>query len=181
MNDSASRHTDRAPGPTVVIVVDDPTQLPADLPSLVGYLQHLAWPNGPPNIQIVAAKHDQRSPGSPFIERRKRTSDRRQYKRLVAPDADAATSTEPGTTPAPPGSPTVDRRHPCTDREREIVDLLRRGLTNKQIAHQLGIMEETVKKHLQHIYDKFGVRRRALVMLGQVASRPYSDRDPAFP
>jgi DNA-binding CsgD family transcriptional regulator len=170
MNDPASRHTDRARGPTVVIVVDDTVQLPADLPSLVGHLQHLAWPNGPPSIEIVAAKHDQRPPGSPFIERRQRTSDRRQYKRLVAPDADATTSTEPGTPPPLPDSPTVNRRQPCTDREREIVELLRCGMTNKQIAQQLGIVEETVKKHLQHVYDKFGVRRRALVMLGQVGA-----------
>ena len=171
MDDSTSRHTDRARGPTVVIVVDDPTQLPADLAPLIGHLQRLTWPNGPPSIEIVAAKHDQRQPGSPFIERRKRMSDRRQYTRLVAPDIDAATHTEPGTPLPLPGSPTVDRRHPCTDREREIVDLLRRGMTNKQIAHQLGIVEETVKKHLQHVYDKFGVRRRALVMLGQVGAR----------
>ena len=99
MNDSASRHTDRARGPTVVIVVDDPTQLPADLAPLVGHLQHLTWPNGPPSIQIVAGKTCQRTPGSPFIERRKRMSDRRQYTRLVAPDADDATNTEPGTPP----------------------------------------------------------------------------------
>ena len=171
MNDPASRHSDRARGPTVVIVVDDPTQLPADLGPLVGHLQHLTWPNGPPSIEIVTAKHDQSAPGSPFIERRKRMSDRRQYKRLVAPDASAATSTEPSTPPPLPGSPTVDRRHPCTDREREIVELLRCGMTNKQIAQKLGIVEETVKKHLQHVYDKFGVRRRALVMLGHVGAR----------
>ena len=171
MNDPASRHTDRARGPTVVIVVDDPTQLPADLGPLVGHLQHLTWPYGPPSFEIVTAKHDQSAPGSPFIERRKRMSDRRQYKRLVAPDASAATSTEPSTPPPLPGSPTVDRRHPCTDREREIVELLRCGMTNKQIAQQLGIVEETVKKHLQHVYDKFGVRRRALVMLGHVGAR----------
>ena len=90
---------------------------------------------------------------------------------MVAPNVDAATSTEPDTPPRLPDSPTVDRPHPCTDREREIVDLLRRGMTNKQIAQQLGIVEETVKKHLQHVYDKFGVRRRALVMLGQVSAR----------
>ena len=175
MNDPDSRHTDRARGPTVVIVVDDPTELPGELAPLLRHLQCFAGPNGPPSIEIVAAKHDQRPPGSPFIERRKRMSDRRQYTRLIAPDADAATSTDPCTPPLLPGSPTVERRHPCTDREREIVDLLRHGMTNKQIAQQLGIMEETVKKHLQHIYDKFGVRRRALVALGQV------DRNPAFP
>jgi len=171
MNDPDSRHTDRARGPTVVIVVDDPTQLPADLAPLVGHLQRLTWPNGPPSIEIVAAKHDQSAPGSPLTERRKRVSDRRQYTCLVAPDAGAATSTISGTPPPLPGSPTLDRRRPCTDREREIIDLLRRGMTNKQIAHQLGIMEETVKKHLQHVYDKFGVRRRALVMLSQVGAR----------
>jgi len=130
----------------------------------------LPWPKGPPNIKIVAEKHDKRTPGSPFIERRKRMSDRRQYTRLVAPEADDATNTEPGTPPPLVGSPTVDRRHPCTDREREIVELLRCGMTNKQIAQRLGIVEETVKKHLQHVYDKFGVRRRALVMLGHVGA-----------
>ena len=53
-----------------------------------------------------------------------------------------------------------------TTREREIVRLVRQGLTNKQIGHELGIVEDTVKKHLQHIYDKIGVRRRSLLMLG---------------
>ena len=45
--------------------------------------------------------------------------------------------------------------------------LVKQGLTNKQIGRQLGIVEETVKKHLQHIYDKIGVRRRALLVLAQ--------------
>jgi DNA-binding NarL/FixJ family response regulator len=38
-------------------------------------------------------------------------------------------------------------------------------MTNKQIAQTLGIEEDTVKKHLQHVYDKLAVRRRALVMI----------------
>lgn len=60
---------------------------------------------------------------------------------------------------------------PFTRREREIVVLIRRGMTNKQIGQELGIVEDTVKKHLQHIYDKIGVRRRSLLALG---SRPGS-------
>jgi DNA-binding CsgD family transcriptional regulator len=36
-------------------------------------------------------------------------------------------------------------------------------MTNKQIARELGIVEDTVKKHLQHIYDKIGVRRRRVL------------------
>jgi len=55
---------------------------------------------------------------------------------------------------------------PFTAREREIVLLVRQGMTNKQIGHELGIVEDTVKKHLQHIYDKIGVRRRSVLAMG---------------
>lgn len=55
----------------------------------------------------------------------------------------------------------------CTSREREILELVRRGRTNKEIARELGIMEDTVKKHLQHVYTKLGVRRRALLIVNQ--------------
>lgn len=54
-----------------------------------------------------------------------------------------------------------------TKREEQIVAYLRQGYTNKQIAQQLDIMEDTVKKHLQHVFGKLGVRRRALVVLRQ--------------
>lgn len=50
-------------------------------------------------------------------------------------------------------------------RELQVVALLRRGYLNKQIAHELGIREDTVKKHLQSVFAKLGVHRRALVML----------------
>jgi len=59
----------------------------------------------------------------------------------------------------------------CTAREQQIVQLLMQGMTNKAIAQQLGIMEDTVKKHLQHIYDKLGVRRRAL-LIARAAANP---------
>ncbi len=48
-----------------------------------------------------------------------------------------------------------------TDREREIVDLLSCGLTNKDIARQIGISDKTVKTHVQHILNKCSVSRRA--------------------
>ena len=53
-----------------------------------------------------------------------------------------------------------------TQRERQILRLIVGGQSNKQIGRELGIVEDTVKKHLQHIYDKIGVRRRALLALG---------------
>lgn len=52
-----------------------------------------------------------------------------------------------------------------TPRELQVVALLRRGCINKEIARELGIMEDTVKKHLQSVFAKLGVRRRALVAL----------------
>jgi DNA-binding CsgD family transcriptional regulator len=49
-------------------------------------------------------------------------------------------------------------------REREVVDLVMRGASTKQIAATLYIAEYTVQAHLSHIFDKVGVRgRRALV------------------
>jgi DNA-binding NarL/FixJ family response regulator len=50
-------------------------------------------------------------------------------------------------------------------REQEVVELVRQGLTNKEIARQLHIMEDTVKKHLQNVFAKLGVHRRTLVAL----------------
>jgi DNA-binding NarL/FixJ family response regulator len=52
-----------------------------------------------------------------------------------------------------------------THREQQIVDLVRCGCTNKEIASQLGVMEDTVKKHMQSVFRKLGVHRRALVAL----------------
>jgi DNA-binding CsgD family transcriptional regulator len=57
----------------------------------------------------------------------------------------------------------------CTARERQTLALLLLGMTNKQIAQDLRIAEDTVKKHLQHIYRKVGVHRRALLMIGSGA------------
>jgi DNA-binding CsgD family transcriptional regulator len=49
-------------------------------------------------------------------------------------------------------------------REREVVELVVRSATTKQIAAALHITEPTVQDHLSHIFDKVGVRgRRALV------------------
>ena len=51
-----------------------------------------------------------------------------------------------------------------SSREREIVDLVVRGVSNRQIAATLYISEYTVQDHLSNIFDKVGVRgRQALV------------------
>jgi DNA-binding CsgD family transcriptional regulator len=65
----------------------------------------------------------------------------------------------------------------CTARERQTLALLLLGMTNKQIAQDLRIAEDTVKKHLQHIYRKVGVHRRVLLMIDDRAHRPSSAAD----
>ena len=50
-----------------------------------------------------------------------------------------------------------------TTRERQVLDLLADGWTAAHIARYLRISPATVRKHLEHIYDKVGVRDRLLV------------------
>ncbi len=47
-----------------------------------------------------------------------------------------------------------------TARERELVELVSRGLRNRDIATQLGVTEGTVKVYLHGIFEKFGVENR---------------------
>lgn len=50
---------------------------------------------------------------------------------------------------------------PPTAREGEVLRLLSRGLSNKQIARELQISEHTVKFHISSLYAKLGVANRA--------------------
>lgn len=47
-----------------------------------------------------------------------------------------------------------------SDRERQIAFLVARGMKNKDIGAELGISENTVKRHLQSIFSKTGARDR---------------------
>ncbi|MYT69528.1 response regulator [Streptomyces sp. cg28] len=58
-------------------------------------------------------------------------------------------------TPAAPADETLSAR------EREVLVLVARGTSNKEIARELFISEATVKTHLTHIYGKLGVKDRA--------------------
>lgn len=48
-----------------------------------------------------------------------------------------------------------------TDREKEVLQLVANGVSNREAATALFIGEASIKTHLQHIYDKLGVRDRA--------------------
>jgi DNA-binding NarL/FixJ family response regulator len=49
---------------------------------------------------------------------------------------------------------------PLTRREREVFDLMRQGMTNREIARSMWIEESTVKVHVRHILRKFSARSR---------------------
>jgi two-component system response regulator DesR len=52
-------------------------------------------------------------------------------------------------------------RAPLSDREREVLDLIGRGATNREIASRLYLSPHTVKDHTSSLYRKLGVRNRA--------------------
>jgi two-component system nitrate/nitrite response regulator NarP len=54
---------------------------------------------------------------------------------------------------------------PLTRRERELVELVRQGLRNRDIAAELGVTEGTVKVYLHAIFDKFRVESRTELAL----------------
>jgi DNA-binding NarL/FixJ family response regulator len=54
-----------------------------------------------------------------------------------------------------PGGP------PLSDREREVLDLIASGATNREIAAQLYLSPHTIKEHTSSLYRKLAVRNRA--------------------
>jgi DNA-binding CsgD family transcriptional regulator len=54
---------------------------------------------------------------------------------------------------------------PLTAREREVLEWLAAGKTDRQIAEILGMSPRTVQKHLQHIYEKLGVETRTAAVM----------------
>jgi DNA-binding NarL/FixJ family response regulator len=60
-------------------------------------------------------------------------------------------------------------------REQEVLDTLLENLTNKEIASKFNISERTVKFHVSNLLSKFGVRRRADLILLCYQQRQASD------
>jgi DNA-binding NarL/FixJ family response regulator len=57
------------------------------------------------------------------------------------------------------------RRVSLSPRESQLVGMLARGLKNKEMSHELGITEGTVKVYLSHLFTKAGARDRFAMAL----------------
>src|SRR3954451_7514932 len=55
---------------------------------------------------------------------------------------------------------TIPEVEKLTSREREILELLSEGLSNKEIAQSVGLSSDTIRWHLRHVYNKLHVRSR---------------------
>ena len=59
--------------------------------------------------------------------------------------------------------PRTRRQRPAglSEREIEVLRLLARGLSNRDMAESLFLSQDTIKHHIQHVYDKIGLSTRA--------------------
>ncbi|CAL8967767.1 Transcriptional regulatory protein LiaR [Propionicimonas sp. T2.31MG-18] len=80
---------------------------------------------------------------------------------VIAPSATRRLLAHVAANPSAPGPDPVDPRlATLTDREREVLELIARGLSNAEISSSLYLSETTVKTHVRRVLAKLGVRDR---------------------
>ena len=94
-------------------------------------------------IQAVRAMHQGKTQLHPDVARRLMTAFA-QVKPTLPPKTD----------------PIQQELAGLTAREREVLDLIARGLTNREIAEKMVISEKTVKTHVSNLLDKLGLEDR---------------------
>ncbi len=125
----------------------------AGIPSLV-----VSGTATPPDIERAYAEH------GIFAYLEKQAFDRRAFLRTVA-EAQMANQT---------GS----ELDGLTDREREVLELLARGMTNKEIAEALVITTNTVKRHLKAIFEKLEIHTRAAAAAKAISAGVPAEQSP---
>src|SRR6516165_2912233 len=103
--------------------------------------------------RLIAARRSGRTPSAPGVPlaylRRLQAAFRPRDERAVPPQVIPA---------AEVGAPEL--AEPLTDRELQVLALLAAGISNQQIASELVVALETVKKHVSHILGKLGAANR---------------------
>jgi len=73
-----------------------------------------------------------------------------------------------------------------TDREKQVLEMLKLGMVNKQIAKRMGISESTVKFHVGSLLKKYGAKNSKHLMLSalkglapsEIPDAPINDAEP---
>jgi len=79
-------------------------------------------------------------------------------------DSPAVVFLVPEAKPVAIDSAALTRRFALTGAQMKVVERLCHGLTNREIANELGLSVETVRKHVATIFDKTGVNTRSAVV-----------------
>jgi DNA-binding NarL/FixJ family response regulator len=128
---------EQAPASRVIVLtsfLDDERLLPAIQAGAAGYLLKNAAPAE--LARAIRAAHDGEAVLDPTVAAR--------VIRAISEGRTAATNQE----------------DQLTRREREVLELIAHGRSNKRIAYELGISEKTVKTHVGHVLAKLGVTDR---------------------
>lgn len=64
-----------------------------------------------------------------------------------------------------------------TPREEQVVALVADGLSNREVARELSLSENTIKKYLFHIFDKLGISSRVELVLFAVSHGEYREAE----
>lgn len=64
----------------------------------------------------------------------------------------------------PPVAPELPAVWPLTQAERRVLELLVRGLSNRELAMELHVSVNTIQTHLSHTYEKLGVQSRSQLL-----------------
>lgn len=68
------------------------------------------------------------------------------------------------------GGERYGKRNP-SERESRVIELVARGLKNKEVADEIGTTEHVIKNYLRTIYDKLGLWNRVELALWYEARR----------
>lgn len=81
----------------------------------------------------------------------------------------------------PPGGPVPERLGALSERERQVLTLVARGLNNTEVAEALGLSPLTAKTHVSRIMGKLGARDRVQLVIAAYESGLVAPSGPAGP
>ena len=84
---------------------------------------------------------------------------------LLAPSVTKRLIDEFAARPLPEGTSQVEALEELTEREREVLSLVAKGMSNAEIAQTLFLSEGTVKTHIKRIFYKLGLRDRTQAVI----------------